>query len=79
MAQRIIIPRLGQTMTEGTVAKWYKENGQQVEAGEKIYEMEYDKASAPVDAKISGTLAAILRGGERCAGRSRRRSDTGGW
>lgn len=63
MAQRIIIPRLGQTMTEGTVAKWYKENGQQVEAGEKIYEMEYDKASAPVDAKISGTLVQFCEEG----------------
>lgn len=43
-------------MTEGVVAKWYKNDGARVEAGDDVYEMEYDKAAATVRAKTSGVL-----------------------
>lgn len=56
MAQKVIIPRLGQTMTEGLVAVWYQEDGAIVKAGEDVYELEYDKSTAAIQAKIDGTL-----------------------
>ncbi len=67
MAQRIIIPRLGQTMTEGLIARWYKSDGAHVEADDDVYELEYDKASAPVKAKKEGTLRHLFAEGTSVA------------
>ena len=64
MAQRIIIPRLGQTMTEGIVAKWYKQDGDSVQVGEDIYELEYDKAVATIQAKKSGIIRLLCKEGD---------------
>lgn len=63
MAEKIIIKRLGQTMTEGTVAKWFIAQGGHVEAGQDVYEMEYDKSTAPVQAHTSGTLHQLVAEG----------------
>ena len=63
MAQRIIIPRLGQTMTEGIVAKWYKKDGEAVAAGDPVYELEYDKSTATIEAKKAGTLRTLVEEG----------------
>lgn len=63
MAEKIIIKRLGQTMTEGTVGKWFVADGARVEAGQDIYEMEYDKSTAPIQAKTSGTLHHLVAEG----------------
>lgn len=63
MAQRIIIPRMGQTMTEGVVAKWYKKDGDAVSAGDDIYELEYDKATATVQAKKPGIIRLLCEEG----------------
>lgn len=64
MAERIIIPRMGQTMTEGTVARWYVSDGAQVAAGDDIYELEYDKSSATIQAKTSGTVRLLCSEGD---------------
>ena len=64
MAERIIIPRMGQTMTEGTVARWYVSDGAQVAAGDDIYELEYDKSSATIQAKTSGTVRLLCGEGD---------------
>ncbi len=60
MAEKIIIKRMGQTMTEGTVGKWYIADGAAVEAGQNVYELEYDKSTAPVQARTSGTLHHLV-------------------
>ena len=63
MAQRIIIPRMGQTMTEGVVAKWFVKDGDTVSSGDDIYELEYDKASATITAKADGVVKLLCEEG----------------
>src|SRR6478672_10586274 len=60
MPADITMPQLSDTMTEGTVVKWNKKEGDKVKAGEEIAEVETDKATMPMEAFESGTLAAIL-------------------
>ncbi|NSW92896.1 MAG: 2-oxo acid dehydrogenase subunit E2, partial [Firmicutes bacterium] len=43
MAQLVTMPKLGLTMTEGTVSKWYKAEGERVEQGEILLEVSTDK------------------------------------
>jgi pyruvate dehydrogenase E2 component (dihydrolipoamide acetyltransferase) len=63
MAQRIVIPRLGQTMTEGTVIRWLKEDGEIVNVNDDIFELEYDKSTAFVQAKKYGILRLLSEEG----------------
>lgn len=63
MAQKVIIPRMGQTMTEGTVAKWCVPDGTAVETGQDVYELEYDKSTATVQAKKAGVLRQLVKDG----------------
>ncbi len=63
MAQRVIIPRLGQTMTEGIVVRWYKQQDEKVAVGDPVYELEYDKAVATVEAKKAGVLKRLVNEG----------------
>src|SRR5687768_18565942 len=60
MPAEITMPQLSDTMTEGTVVKWNKKEGEKVRAGEEIAEVETDKATMPMEAFESGTIAAIL-------------------
>ena len=60
MPAEITMPQLSDTMTEGTIVKWNKKEGDKVRAGEEIAEVETDKATMPMEAFESGTLAAII-------------------
>jgi len=60
MPADITMPQLSDTMTEGTVVKWYKKEGDKIKAGEKIADVETDKAVMEMEAFDSGTLASIL-------------------
>ena len=60
MAQAVILPKLGQTMEEGTIIKWLKSEGQPVEHGEPIVEVMSDKTNMEVESPASGILASIL-------------------
>lgn len=64
MAQFVIVPRMGQTMTEGLVAKWYVKDGDHVVAGDDIYELEYDKSTASIQAKQDGTVRLLCNEGD---------------
>src|SRR5438105_3964768 len=59
MPSEITMPQLSDTMTEGTVIKWNKKEGEKVKAGEEIADIETDKATMPMEAFESGTLALI--------------------
>ena len=59
MAQKITMPRLSDTMTEGTVAKWLKKVGDKIEEGDILAEIETDKATMEFEAFESGTLLYI--------------------
>ena len=56
----ITMPALSPTMTEGTLSKWLKQEGDAVKSGEVIAEIETDKASMEVEAVDEGTLGRIL-------------------
>ncbi|MEP1144071.1 MAG: pyruvate dehydrogenase complex E1 component subunit beta [Henriciella sp.] len=60
MAVDILMPALSPTMEEGTLAKWLKGEGDKVEAGDIIAEIETDKATMEVEAVDEGTLAKIV-------------------
>lgn len=59
MSKKIAIQRMGQTMKEGTVIRWLKNNNDAVKTGDALYELEYDKATTDVLAPIDGTLQII--------------------
>jgi pyruvate dehydrogenase E2 component (dihydrolipoamide acetyltransferase) len=61
------MPRLSDTMEEGTILAWLKEDGGDVVAGEPLVEVESDKASQAVDAEVSGTLTILVAVGETVA------------
>ncbi len=60
MATEVIMPSLGFDMVEGTVARWLKKEGDPVQKGEPIVEIETEKATVEVEAAASGVLSKIL-------------------
>jgi pyruvate dehydrogenase E2 component (dihydrolipoamide acetyltransferase) len=59
MATEIKLPRLGQGMESGTIVKWLKSEGDRVEKGEPLYELDTDKVTQEVEADASGVLLRI--------------------
>ncbi|MED5419238.1 MAG: biotin/lipoyl-containing protein, partial [Verrucomicrobiota bacterium] len=70
MATHIEMPKLSDTMTEGTVVRWLKNLGDEVEIGDEIAEIETDKATMAMEAFDEGTLSEILieEGGKAAVG-----------
>src|SRR5215213_5991131 len=66
MPAEILMPQQRDTMTEGTVVRWLKKEGDKINAGEVIAEIETDKATMEMEAFESGTLAvvAVKEGGK---------------
>ena len=60
MAKVIVMPKLGLTMTEGTVSKWLKHEGDTVKEGEGLFEVETDKLTNTIEASVSGVLLKIV-------------------
>jgi len=60
MATNILMPALSPTMTEGTLSRWLKKEGEPVRAGDVIAEIETDKATMEVEAVDEGVLGKIL-------------------
>ena len=59
MSEKILVPALGESITEATVSKWLKNEGDAVEADEPIVELETDKVNLEVPSPITGTLTNI--------------------
>jgi pyruvate dehydrogenase E2 component (dihydrolipoamide acetyltransferase) len=62
MATDVSLPRLGQGMEAGTIVRWLKSEGDTVEKGEPLYELDTDKVTQEVEADASGVLLKILAG-----------------
>jgi 2-oxoglutarate dehydrogenase E2 component (dihydrolipoamide succinyltransferase) len=60
MSVEIVVPALGESVTEATVAKWFKQVGDAVAADEPLVELETDKVTVEVNAPSAGTLAEII-------------------
>src|SRR6266511_4568319 len=59
MANEVKLPRLGQGMESGTIVTWLKSEGEPVEKGEPLYELDTDKVTQEVEADVSGVLLKI--------------------
>jgi|TARA_B100001964_G_scaffold245730_1_gene335294 pyruvate dehydrogenase E2 component (dihydrolipoamide acetyltransferase) len=59
MEKKIIMPRLGETMEEGTISKWLVKEGEQFNRGQIIAEIESDKAIVELPALDSGIIKKI--------------------
>ena len=59
MSEKILVPVLGESITEATVAKWLKNKGETVDADEPIVELETDKVNLEVPSPVTGKLVEI--------------------
>ena len=62
MAEKVIMPKQGLQMTEGTILSWLVKEGETCEEGKPLFEMETDKLTITMDAPASGTLLKIVHG-----------------
>ena len=59
MSNQILVPSLGESVTEATVSKWLKQVGEQVDSDEPLVELETDKVNVEVPSPLTGTLSSI--------------------
>ena len=59
MPNQIIVPSLGESVTEATVSKWLKQVGEKVDSDEPLVELETDKVNVEVPSPLAGTLSSI--------------------
>ena len=60
MAIEIVVPTLGESVTEATVGKWFKKAGDAVKADEALAELETDKVTLEVNAPAAGVISEIV-------------------
>src|SRR6266496_4028214 len=56
----VVMPQMGVSVSEGTITKWLKQQGEQVEADEPLLEISTDKVDTEVPSPASGTLTQVL-------------------
>lgn len=61
MSVKIIVPSLGESVTEATIAKWYKKEGDSVKTDELLLEIETEKVTLEVNAPCNGTIGKISK------------------
>ena len=59
MSEKIIVPTLGESVTEATVSKWLKNQGEDISIDEPIVELETDKVNVEVPSPSNGVLESI--------------------
>jgi len=64
MSTEVLFPKIGFSMSEGTLGQWLVPDGALVREGEPIYSMESEKSTQDVEAPASGTLKIIGKAGE---------------
>lgn len=64
MATAVLLPKLDEAMTKGKIAKWMKNEGDQVKKGEALLEIETEKVSFEIEAEESGILKIVVKDGE---------------
>lgn len=61
MPTNVVMPQMGESITEGTIVRWFKEEGQEIAKDEPLLEISTDKVDAEVPSPASGRVARILR------------------
>jgi len=64
MATEVLLPKLGFSMNEGTLAEWLAENGSLVVKGQPLFALESDKSTNEVESPASGKLEILMQPGE---------------
>jgi 2-oxoglutarate dehydrogenase E2 component (dihydrolipoamide succinyltransferase) len=64
MAVNIVVPSVGESITEGTIAQWLKKDGDTVRTDEPVFELETEKATTPIPAPSSGRLVIAVPQGQ---------------
>jgi pyruvate/2-oxoglutarate dehydrogenase complex dihydrolipoamide acyltransferase (E2) component len=64
MATEILLPKIGFSMNEGTIAEWLANDGDQVTEGQPLFLLEADKSSNEVESPGTGTLRITAAAGE---------------
>lgn len=64
MSTQVLLPKLGFSMNEGTLAEWLVADGERVEEGQVLYALESDKSTQEIESPASGTLKIIAEVGE---------------
>ena len=59
MSEKIVVPELGESITEATLAKWLKKKGESINADEALVELETDKVNLEVPSPVSGVVSEI--------------------
>ena len=59
MSEKIVVPVLGESITEATIAKWLKNKGDEIVVDEPVVELETDKVNVEVPSPISGVLSEL--------------------
>jgi len=67
MAVEVKVPSVGESITEGTIARWFKPSGSVVKANEPLFELETDKATTEVAAPAAGVLTIDVPEGKQVA------------
>ena len=62
MAAEVVMPKFGLTMVEGTIQRWFKNEGDAISEGEALFEVETEKVLYEVESTASGTVAKLLYG-----------------
>ncbi len=60
MASRVVMPKLSDTMEEGKILRWLKQEGDKVETGQTLAEVETDKATVEMEAYTNGTILKLV-------------------
>src|SRR5438270_66561 len=59
MATEVVMPQMGESITEGTLTKWLKKPGDSVQRDEPLFEISTDKVDAEIPSPVAGTLSEI--------------------
>ena len=59
MSEKIVVPSLGESVTEATVSKWLKSVGEKVNSDEPVVELETDKVNVEVPSPVNGVILEI--------------------
>ena len=62
MAAEVVMPKFGLTMVEGTIQRWFKNEGDAISEGEALFEVETEKVLYEVESTANGTVAKLLYG-----------------
>jgi pyruvate/2-oxoglutarate dehydrogenase complex dihydrolipoamide acyltransferase (E2) component len=64
MAVEVLLPKIGFSMNEGTLAEWLVEDGARITEGQPLYTLEADKSANEIESPASGTLKILAAAGE---------------